>query len=167
MKQKIILFFCIFFLSFLLVKAQSLLPIELTSEFGPPANPDTWEKFTILITAEAFNTDSVTMITALESVTSFRIRTEMHTGYDVGGVDNVVIGTMYASNFDASIEGWSSGGDGTLEWMSTGGVSGGYIQISDWATGDLSVSLSSSDNSCIIVPSSVVVTAGFDFFTLV
>jgi hypothetical protein len=72
----------------------------------------------------------------LANVNSFWIRTEMHTGDDVGGIDDVYIGTTYISTFDASSEGWSSGGDGTMEWMSTGGYSGGFLQISDWAIGD-------------------------------
>jgi hypothetical protein len=40
------------------------------------------------------------------------------------------------SDFNFSYEGWSSGGDGTMEWIQDGGVEGGFLQISDWATGD-------------------------------
>jgi hypothetical protein len=60
----------------------------------------------------------------------------MHTGNDVGGIDDIWIGTTFSSSFDGSAEGWSSGGDGTMEWVSEGGYEGGFLQISDWATGD-------------------------------
>jgi hypothetical protein len=72
----------------------------------------------------------------LSSVTLFRIRTEMHDGSDVGAVDNVKIGTRFSSGFNSGLEGWAAAGDGTAEWIASGGSPGGYLQISDWASGD-------------------------------
>lgn len=138
MKRKISLLITILIFPISLVWAQSVNRTQLESPFGPPASADTWELFQIPVTPEAFGTDAATLQSVLANITSFRIRTEMHTGYDVGGVDVVVVGTLHSSNFISSTEGWSSGGDGTLEWIPTGGavLNQGYIQISDWATGD-------------------------------
>ncbi len=72
----------------------------------------------------------------MSNVTSFWVRTEMHNGADVGGLDEVEIGDTYVSTFDLSSEEWTSGGDGTMEWMPSDGVEGGFLQISDWATGE-------------------------------
>jgi len=135
MKIKIPLFFIIFLIPISLATAQSLQRIELSADYGPPSTADSFELFTIPITPESFGVDTATLVTALENITSFKIRTEMHTGNDVGGVDNIVVGSLHASYFDNSQEGWSSGGDGTLEWQPEGGFEGGYIQMSDWATG--------------------------------
>ncbi|MBN1465360.1 VWA domain-containing protein [candidate division KSB1 bacterium] len=60
----------------------------------------------------------------------------MHTGDDVGGIDQIRVGTIHASDFDSSNEGWNAAGDGTMEWVAGGGIDGGHLQISDWATGD-------------------------------
>jgi len=136
MKIKILSCFSILLISFAWANAQSSQPIELTADYGPPSAADTFELYTIPITPESFNVDSATLISVLENITSFKIRTEMHTGNDIGGVDNILVGSKYSSYFNNSQEGWSSGGDGTLEWMPEGGFSGGFIQISDWATGD-------------------------------
>jgi hypothetical protein len=109
---------------------------ELTAEYGPPAEASVWEKFTIPLTAETFGVEQSEFEAAMANITSFWIRTEMHTGSDVGGIDDVAVGGELISNFDFSYEGWSSGGDGTMEWVQDGGVEGGFLQISDWATGD-------------------------------
>jgi len=111
-------------------------PTEITAEYGPPIEANVWEKFTFTLNAETFNVTEAELQTVLSGVTSFWIKTEMHTGNDIGGIDNVMIGSTYFSDFDGSYEGWSSGGDGTMEWMSTGGYEGGFLQISDWATGE-------------------------------
>lgn len=109
---------------------------ELTAEYGPPAEANVWEKYTIPVTAETFGVEPSELEAALTNITSFWIRTEMHTGNDVGGIDDVMIGSEFMSDFNFSYEGWSSGGDGTMEWVSEGGVEGGFLQISDWASGD-------------------------------
>lgn len=108
----------------------------ITAEYGPPEEANVWTQFTIPLTAEVFGVDEITLDQVLANVNSFWIRTEMHTGDDVGGIDDVYIGTTYMSDFNTSSEGWSSGGDGTMEWMNTGGYEGGFLQISDWAVGD-------------------------------
>ncbi len=110
--------------------------ITISAEYGPPDTANTWQKFTIPLTADTFDTDASTFNQVMSSVTQFRIRTEMHNGHDWGALDDVSIGNQYSSNFNSSLEGWSAAGDGTMEWVPTGGTSGGYLQISDWATGD-------------------------------
>lgn len=119
-----------------LTGAQTDINSELTAEYGPPLQANTWEQFIIPLTAETFNTDSETFTSAMENITSFWIKTEMHYGSDVGGIDEVQIGDTFSSYFDSSSELWSSGGDGTMEWISSDGVNDGFLQISDWATGD-------------------------------
>ena len=121
-------------MSFIMAGAQST-PTEIEAEYGPPAEANVWEHFTIPLTAEAFNVDETTFDAVLANVTSFWVRTEMHSGPDTAGLDVVKVGTTYLSNFNASSEGWSSGGDGTMEWFPTAGYEGGFIQIADWATG--------------------------------
>jgi len=111
-------------------------PDILTAEYGPPESANTWEKFTIPLTAETFGLDATTFNQAMQNIGLFRIRTEMHDGSDFGAVDNVKAGSVFSSMFDVSTENWNAMGDGTLTWESSGGVSGGYIKISDWATGD-------------------------------
>ncbi len=108
----------------------------ITARYGPPSAANTWQRFTIPLTAATFNVDSATLQQVLSQVTLFRISTEMHDGADVGGLDTVSVGTRYAEGFDAGPAGWSGGGDGTLEWKSSGGNPGGHLQISDWASGD-------------------------------
>lgn len=136
MKRKGIFLFAVFMFSAILFSAAQSVRTEITAEYGPPEEADTWEHFVIQLTPERFNTDAATFESVMSGVASFWIRTEMHTGDDFGGIDNVSVGSLYASYFHASAEGWSSGGDGTMEWMQTGGYDGGYLQISDWATGD-------------------------------
>ncbi len=134
MKTKSTFLLIVLLMSFILAGAQST-PTEITAEYGPPAEANVWEHFTIPLTPEAFNVDSATFAAVLANVTSFWVRTEMHSGPDVAGLDVVKIGPTYLSNFDASSEGWSSGGDATMEWFSTGGYEDGFLQITDWATG--------------------------------
>ena len=108
----------------------------LSAPFGPPSAANTWQQFTIPLTAATFNVDSATFQKVMSQVTQFRIRTEMHDGSDVGGVDNIAVGSRFNASFDAGPEGWTAAGDGTMEWKSSGGNPGGYLQISDWASGD-------------------------------
>ena len=108
----------------------------ISAPFGPPSAANTWQRFTIPLTAATFNVDSATFQKVLSQVTLFRIRTEMHDGSDVGGVDNVAIGGRFSAGFDAGPDGWTVAGDGTMEWKPTGGNPGGYLQVSDWASGD-------------------------------
>jgi hypothetical protein len=136
MKAKKALILVALLVPFALAQAQLQQPTQITAPYGPPATADSFELFTIPLTPEAFNVDTVTFNFVLQNVTLFKIRTEMHTGNDVGGVDNIMVGSSYYSDFNSSQEGWSSGGDGTLAWMPEGGYEGGYIQISDWASGD-------------------------------
>ncbi len=126
-----------FLMSFILAGAQST-PTEILAPYGPPAEANVWTKYTIPLTAETFNVDEITFQAVLANVTSFWVRTEMHSGVDVAGLDIVKVGTMFMSNFDASSEGWSSGGDGTMEWKPTGGYESGWLQIGDWASGEWS-----------------------------
>jgi hypothetical protein len=126
----------VFLLVCLGVIAQNNKGETITAEYGPPAEANVWTQFTIPLTAETFAVDESVLDAVLANVNSFWIRTEMHTGEDIGGIDDVYIGTTYFSDFNASSDGWSSGGDGTMEWMTTGGYEGGFLQISDWATGD-------------------------------
>lgn len=128
-------FLLIVFLSFCILAGAQSTPTEITAEYGPPAEANVWTHYTIPLTAEIFGVHDTTFDAVLANVTSFWIKTEMHSGPDTAGLDVVKIGTTYLSNFDASSEGWSSGGDGTMEWFPTGGYEGGYIQIADWATG--------------------------------
>ena len=108
----------------------------ISAPFGPPSAANTWQRFTIPLTAATFNVDSATFQKVMSQVTLFRIRTELHDGSDVGGVDNVAVGSRFSAGFDAGPGGWTAAGDGTMEWKPTGGNPGGYLQISDWASGD-------------------------------
>ncbi len=126
----------IIFQGIVLINLAQTIPDELTADYGPPDQANVWTKYVIPLNAETFNTDETTFQAVMANITSFWIRTEMHTGNDVGGLDEVIIGNTYTSYFDISGEEWSSGGDGTMEWVPTDGVNGGFLQISDWATGD-------------------------------
>jgi PKD repeat protein len=108
----------------------------ITADYGPPSEPNTWEKFTIPLTASTFGVDPLIFQQVLANVQQFRIKTEMHYGSDIGSIDSVKIGNVYLSTFDNGTEGWSAAGDGTMQWIPDGGYYGGYLQISDWATGD-------------------------------
>jgi hypothetical protein len=120
----------------LITTLPALSQTELTVEYGPPGQADTWERYRIWLTPETFDVEQEVFDIAMANITSFWIRTEMHTGNDVGGIDNVKVGDRYMSNFNFDAESWSSGGDGTMAWKQSGGVEGGFLQISDWATGE-------------------------------
>ena len=123
--------------SIALISFAQTIPNELIIDYGPPAEANVWTKYIIPLNAETFNTDEATFLGFMSNVTSLWIRTEMHTGDDVGGLDEVKVGDVYASDFDLSSEDWTSGGDGTMEWMPSEGVNGsGFLQIKDWATGE-------------------------------
>lgn len=109
----------------------------LILKYGPPPEANTWTRFSFPFTADAFGTDAATFSGVMSNVTLFRIGTEMHDGNDVGGVDEVHLGNKYKSDFDSNNGGWNAAGDGTMEWMAAGGITGGFLQISDWASGDL------------------------------
>lgn len=126
----------IIFQGIVLINFAQTIPDELIIDYGPPAEANVWTRYVIPLNAETFNTDAATFQVFMSNITSFWIRTEMHNGADVGALDEVKIGDAYASYFDASSEEWTSGGDGTMEWMSSDGVNGGFLQISDWATGE-------------------------------
>ena len=108
----------------------------ITADYGPPSEPNTWEKFTIPLTASTFGVDPLIFQQVLANVQQFRIKTEMSHLTDDGCVDSVKIGNVYLSTFDNSTEGWSAAGDGTMQWIPDGGYYDGYIKISDWGTGD-------------------------------
>ncbi|MDZ7316521.1 MAG: VWA domain-containing protein [candidate division KSB1 bacterium] len=108
----------------------------ISASFGPPSQANTWEKYVIPLKAETFGVSETEFAQVMQSVQSFRIRTETADGPDVGAVDQVIIGNRYMSTFDAGAEGWNAAGDGTLEWVAAGGAEGGFLQISDWASGD-------------------------------
>lgn len=112
------------------------LPEQLIAPYGPPDTANQWTKYTIPLTAESFSVADSIFQAAMTNITSLWIRTEMHTGYDLGGLDEVKVGNVYSSYFDVSSESWTSGGDGTMSYIATGGVNGGYLQIEDWASGD-------------------------------
>ncbi len=108
----------------------------ISAPFGPPSQADQWEGFIIPLTAEAFGVSEEQFAEVMANVQTFRIRTEMHDGSDVGAVDEVSIGDRFFSSFDSGSEGWNAAGDGTMEWQPVGGFARGYLQISDWASGD-------------------------------
>lgn len=136
MYQKFTFLLVICIISSMMALSQNELRTELTADYGPPSQANTWEKFVIPLTAASFNTDEATFAAAMTNITSFWIRTELHTGYDIGGIDEVMVGDTYWSYFESSSELWSSGGDGTMEWVVSDGVNDGFLQISDWASGD-------------------------------
>ena len=108
----------------------------IKATFGPPPSPNVWKAYSITLTADNFGVDAQTFREVLSNVSSFRIRTEMHNGNDVGGIDTVRIGNRYSSDFSSGAEGWNAAGDGTMKWISSGGIPGGYLQIKDWASGE-------------------------------
>ncbi len=112
------------------------IPEILSVSYGPPESANTWEKFTIPLVASTFSVSEAEFTAAMEQISMIRIRTEMRDGQDFGAIDNVQLGNLYASYFPSGTEEWSASGDGTMSWESSGGVSGGYLKISDWASGD-------------------------------
>jgi len=107
----------------------------MQAPFGPPLDSE-WQSFSIPLTPASFKVSDSLFDAILANVQSFRIRTEMSDVKDVAGLDSIRVGARYSARFDAGTEEWSASGDGTLEWKSAGGTPGGYLQISDWATGD-------------------------------
>lgn len=126
----------IIFQGIVLLSFAQTIPDELIIDYGPPPVANEWTKYVIPLNAQTFNTDEATFQGFMSNITSLWIRTEMHSGADIGGLDEVNVAEAYVSNFDLSSEDWTSGGDGTMEWMPSGGVVGGFLQISDWATGE-------------------------------
>ena len=112
------------------------IPAILSTDYGPPASANTWEKFTIPLTHESFGVESSVFEESMKNITMIRIRTELHTGSDIGSIDLVKMGDTYTSTFSSGTEGWTVMGDGTMSWVANGGMTGGYITIGDWATGD-------------------------------
>lgn len=133
MKRKSTLFLLAIIVSGFVAHAQ--VPDVVYAQFGPPVEPNVWEHYIIPLTHESFGVDSLTFNEVLAQVGSIWFRTEVHSGPDTAGLDVVQIGTSFYSDFNASSETWSSGGDATMEWFPTGGYEGGYLQIADWATG--------------------------------
>ncbi len=58
MIQKFTVLLTTFLLMSLMALTQTFVPSELTADYGPPAEANTWEKFVIPLTAETFNTDA-------------------------------------------------------------------------------------------------------------
>lgn len=108
----------------------------ISASFDPPSSPNMWEPYRISLTADNFGVDDQTFRQVMANVNGFRIRTEMHNGNDVGGIDAVKIGNLYSSDFDDGADAWNAAGDGTMKWSPSEGITGGYIQISDWASGE-------------------------------
>jgi photosystem II stability/assembly factor-like uncharacterized protein/Mg-chelatase subunit ChlD len=108
----------------------------MESPYGPPPVDNDWQFFSIQLSAANFNVTEDDFNAILANVQTFRIRTEMSDSKDTAGLDSVRIGGIYSSSFGTGPEEWSASGDGTLEWKSSGGVPGGFLQISDWGTGD-------------------------------
>lgn len=113
-------------------------PEVLTAVYGPPTSANTWQKFEFPLTGSTFDVEPAVFAEAMKHVSLVRIRTEMHDGPDKSGLDNVQFGDLFASYFNSSTENWSAMGDGTMSWEPSGGVSGGYLTIADWAGGDWS-----------------------------
>lgn len=109
---------------------------SVTATYAAPKAANQWEQFTIPLTAAAFKTDDATFREVMKNVQRFRIFLEFSGAKDTGGMDNVSIGTRFASSFGTGTEGWSAGGDGTLGWKVSGGVAGGFLEIVDWQRGD-------------------------------
>lgn len=117
--------------------AQTPVPTRtVQTTYGPPKPANQWQQFSIPLTAAQFKTDEATFRDTMRNVQRFRISLEASDAKDIGGLDNLVIGSRFSANFDSGAGGWSAAGDGTMEWKATGGVSGGFLQVSDWGTGD-------------------------------
>ncbi len=108
----------------------------MTAAFGPPSAADTWVKYTVPLSAKNFGVSQSDFTTILSAVKLFRIRMETSDASDVAGLDSVKIGNRFFSSFDSGLDNWSASGDGTASWQSSGGKLNGYLQISDWASGD-------------------------------
>ncbi len=130
-------FLIAFFLIPLPSKAASDMVVgTMSCKFGPPVAVSTWQKFTISLDAKTFGVNQDDFDQIMSNVKLFRIRMEMSDAKDVAGLDSICIGNVYVSDFTNGTEGWTCQGDGTLEWRPGAGKPGGYLQISDWGTGD-------------------------------
>lgn len=144
MKTKSILKRFLFFMLALILLTMTLPNVSfaqsngatVTTTYGPPTSANTWEEFTIPLTAATFNVDDATFQQVMSNVQLLRISTEFSTQKDTGSVDNFSIGARFSSDFNSGLEGWSAAGDGTMEWIPSGGISGGHLQVTDWASGD-------------------------------
>ncbi|HOT96117.1 MAG TPA: YCF48-related protein [bacterium] len=110
-------------------------PDTLRTSFGPPLDSE-WQPYSIPLTAGTFKVSDSLFDRVLSNVQTFRIRTEMSDAKDIAGIDSIRVGSRYSASFSSGTEEWSASGDGTLEWKSYGGRPGGYLQVSDWGTGD-------------------------------
>lgn len=108
----------------------------ISTGYGPPSAENEWQKFTIPLTAATFDVDEATFTEVMSNVLELRISAEFSGGKDIAGIDDVSLGNRYSSDFNSGLQGWFVSGDGTMEWVSSGGVSGGFLQVSDWASGD-------------------------------
>jgi len=104
--------------------------------FGPPPFSNDWQRVSIKIDTSQFDVDEEVLDAILANVQTFRICTEMSDYRDTGAIDSLRIGSRFAASYSEGTEGWSAAGDGTLSWSSAGGVGGGFLQISDWGTGE-------------------------------
>lgn len=109
---------------------------EAIASFNPPSKANTWIKYRIPLTAESFGLSALEFASVLSSVKRLRFRLETSDSKDTAGLDSVRIGGIHFSGFGSGTENWSASGDGTMYWQNSGGVQGGYLQISDWGTGD-------------------------------
>ncbi len=76
----------------------------ISAEFDAPLSANVWEAYSIPLTADNFGVDIQTFREVMSGVSTFRIRTEMHDGNDVGGIDAVVgILNYMKNNLDSDI----------------------------------------------------------------
>ena len=117
---------------------QVVIPVvtNMIAAFGPPSVANAWTPYSVTLTADRFGVSEKDFSAILASVRLFRFRLETSDNRDVAGLDSVRVGNLYMTNFTTGLENWSAGGDGTLLWLSAGGQPGGYLQISDWGSGD-------------------------------
>lgn len=135
MFKKNILFFLL--LALIIPPALHAQALVATAKWGPPSAANEWQKFTITLVADSFNVTASDFEQIMSNVQRIRIRTETHSGDDIGSLDNVKVGARFTSDFNAGLDGWNAHGDGTMQWTETGGISNsGYIAIHDWARGD-------------------------------
>ncbi len=116
--------------------ATAAIDATLSYTYGPPPIEGDWLKVVVPLTPASFGTTQDTLVQILSNVRQFRIGTEMSDAKDIGSIDSVRVGNRYVAEFTSGLDGWGVAGDGTIEWKSSGGVPGGYLQVSDWGTGD-------------------------------
>lgn len=117
----------------------------LQAEYGPPSQAEAWQTREVRLDAASFGVSEAAFEEALASVQTLRVSFEMHDGSDQGGIDTVRLGDVLAADFSRGLEGWTSGGDGTMAWQSSGGDDGGYLHIQDWASGDWHYAVAPAD----------------------